>query len=135
MINQFIDSIEDTFGKYKHGMRSAIEDKFSGLKDNDFLDLIKYLTEDYDMARPPSMKIILEECFRHNIPLNTKKVVYSISICEHCGQHFSNDALKCPRCNKLRKVGITKFVRYKPDWIEQEEKEELKDMFEWGDKN
>ena len=46
MITEFMESLENTFGKYKHGMRSAIEDKISGMNESGFSDLLRYLTEE-----------------------------------------------------------------------------------------
>ena len=78
MITDFLNILEDTFGKYRHGMRSAIEDKLTNITDNDFQELIKYLTEDYDLARPPSLKVIMGECYKHNIPLHLQNMLYGI---------------------------------------------------------
>lgn len=134
MIDDFINTLEDTFGKYKHGMRTAIVNKISDLSDFGFADLLKYLTEDYDMARPPSLKIILGECVNHNIFLNHEDF-YGISICEFCGQEFSQNILNCPQCQKLRKYGLTKLVRYKPAWVDFEIDDEKRFIEKWNKEN
>lgn len=134
MITDFMKTLEDTFGKYKHGMKSAIENKISGLDDNGFADLLKYLTEDYDMARPPSLKVILGECYRHNIELNHADL-YGISVCEFCDQEFSQSELFCSKCHKLRKYGITRLVSYKPVWIDFERDDEKRFVEKWNREN
>ena len=134
MINDFIDALEDTFGKYRHGMRTAIENKLSDVSEKGFDDLLRYVIEDYDMARPPSLKVLLGESYRHNISLN-KATMYGISVCEFCGQEFSQNVISCPKCQKLRKYGVTKLVRYKPVWIDFELDDEKEFMKKWNREN
>lgn len=121
MINNFMDTLEDTFGKYKHGMSNAIRDKLKGVKQGDLFNLIKYLTEDYDMARPPSLKVIMNECYKHDISLTTGEKILGISVCEFCGQEFPQNLLRCPNCKKRRMYGITKLVHVDGNYIEPEE--------------
>ena len=133
-MEEFINSLEETFGKYRQGMRKAIEEKLCSVNQSDFDNLLKYLLEDYDMARPPSLKVILGEIYRHNILLN-RATMYGISVCEFCGQEFSQNVIVCPKCQKLRKYGVTRLVRYKPVWIDFELDDEKEFMKKWNREN
>lgn len=134
MIDEFITEIENTFGKYKSGMKKAITDKMLGLDENGFDDLLRFLIEDYDMARPPSLKVIMGECYRHKISLNHEEF-YGVSVCEFCGQEFSQSLIRCPKCEKIRKYGLTRLVRYKPVWIDFEADDEKRFIEKWNREN
>ncbi len=134
MIEDLLIDLEDTFGNYKHGMRTAIENKLSCIDEKEGDDLLRFLIEDYDMARPPSLKVIMGECYRHNISLNHEDL-YGVSVCEFCGQEFSQSELYCLNCHKLRKYGITRLVRYKPVWIDFETDDEKRFVEKWHREN
>lgn len=106
----FMSSVEETFGKYKSGMSRNIRLKLSNLSQDGFDTLFSYLVNNYDLARPPSLKFILGELYRYNIPLN-KIVMIGVSVCEFCHEEYSQDDYKCPHCGKLRKYGITRLKR------------------------
>ena len=126
LLDDFIYSLEDTFGKYKSGMQKVVRNKLSDMSQSSCDELLKHLTENYDMARPPSLKVILTEAYKYNIPLNTQKF-YGISVCEFCGRDYSQDIIACPQCQRIRHYGITKLVRNKPYWYESKPDEHEQD--------
>lgn len=134
MIDSFISNIEETFGKYKSGMRIAIENKLQFLSDVDFMDLLKFLTEDYDMARPPSLKVIMGEVFKHSINLGSIQTSYYVSVCENCNREFSHMELRCPQCQSIRKYGLSKKLLDKPIWWDDEIKRNIKESMEAEDR-
>ncbi len=134
MIGDFMDSMEDTFGKYKSGMRTAIENKLQYLSDANFIDLLKYLTEDYDMARPPSLKVIMGQVYKHSMSLGGVQSSYYVSVCENCGCEFSHMELRCPKCQSIRKYGLSRKLIDKPIWWDDEIKRDIKETMEAEDR-
>lgn len=130
MIDSFIEDIEESYGKYKGGMLGAIKQRLVNLTQENYDKLYSKLIMEYDMARPPSMKILLDTAHRHGIALNNKIDSYSVSICEHCNKEFSVNSLVCPYCKKLRIYGIVKMQRDRPVWQNQEDARNLKDKLE-----
>ena len=110
MIDDFIKEIEKTFGKYKTGMRSAIEDQLSGLNSQDEIKLLKIVVENYDMGRPPNLKILLEFMYKHRITIKMQGYG-GMSVCEHCNFEYDESLVKCPKCNKLRIYGVVKLYK------------------------
>ncbi len=109
-LDGFIESLENTFGKYKAGMQSAIRLKLMNMTQEGYDTLLGYLVNDYDLARPPSLKVIMGEIYTHRI--NTFNIyITGVSVCEFCNREYSQDAYKCPHCGKLRKYGITRLKR------------------------
>lgn len=132
MIDGFIEEIENTFGKYKPGMRRAIYNKLTNLNENAFDELLKYIIEEYDMGRPPSLKVILSSMYHHDIR-GAIQNQYICSVCEHCGMEFSANSYKCPHCKNIRKYGVVKILKDKPPWHDAEIRQIKKDELELED--
>ena len=110
MIDDVIEEMEETYGKYKSGMKSAIIDKLSRIDDEGEKQLIRAVVENYDMARPPSLKILLELMYKKKI--NTRIEGYGgMSICEFCNFEYDQELIACPKCNKQRKYGLTRLYK------------------------
>jgi hypothetical protein len=110
MVDDFVDEIEETYGKYKSGMRKAITDKLFNIDKQDEQKLLKNLIENYDMARPPNLKIILEVMYKIGITLLSQGYG-GMSICEHCNYEFDQALVRCPKCDKLRIYGVTRLYK------------------------
>ena len=132
MIDDFLNDLEDTFGKYRNGMRNAITNKVQNVNNGDLDSLYRYIIQEYDMARPPSLKVILASMYYHNIRGMTPHK-YTCSVCEHCGMDFSTNSLYCPHCKKLRIFGKVREMKNKPVWHDVEIRKERKDALEVGD--
>jgi len=132
MIDTFIDNIENTFGKYKAGMSYSIRQKLAGLSQESMDILTDKITREYDMARPPSLKVVLGVMAQNNIHGGISKY-YSCSVCESCGKEFSFNSLECPYCKQRRMYGVIKILKDKPPWHDQEIRQMLKDKMEIQD--
>jgi hypothetical protein len=110
MIEDFIEAIEETFGKYKAGMRKAIEDQLTGLHSQDEIKLVKIIVENYDMGRPPNLKILLELMYKHKITIKVKGYG-GMSVCEFCKYEYDQDLVTCPKCDKIRKYGAVRMYK------------------------
>lgn len=135
-LDGFIETLESTFGKYKSGMNNHIRSKLFYVTQEGYDFLLNRLIEDYDLARPPSLKVIMREVYRHKIPLNNIEYI-GISVCEFCNQEYSQNLVRCPRCQRLRKYGISRMVRMGENNIESkeepptlEEQREVKQLLE-----
>ena len=110
MVEDLIESLEDAFGKYKPGMKKAIKRKLSGIDSDSEKTLYRGLTEDYDLARPPSLKVIMGEMYKNGI--NVANQGYGgMSICEFCQYEYDQELVNCPKCGKIRKYGIIKLYK------------------------
>ena len=134
MVNDFVESLEEVFGNYKAGMKKAIIRKLSDITSDNEKVLYRALTEDYDMARPPSLKAILTTMYNHNIKYVTHHK-YICSVCENCGKEFSANSLYCPHCKKLRKYGVIRMLEDKPPWHGTELAQMKKDEMELEDEH
>lgn len=110
MIDDFIDEMEGTYGKYKPGMKKAIKDKLENIEEHSEKRLLKNLIESYDMARPPNLKVIMDVIYKTGISLLTQGFG-GMSVCEHCNYEFDQDLVACPKCKKIRIYGKTRLYR------------------------
>jgi len=104
MIDAFITDMEDTFGKYRNGMSNVIKMVLKGMTQTSLDLLFKAATENYDLARPPSLKVLRDLIKDHRIPIDRNNYSW-ISVCEFCDHEFSTKSTQCPNCGKLRKYG------------------------------
>ena len=132
ILDVFIETMEAAYGKYRVGMAFAIRQKLTYLNQQALDILADKITTEYDMARPPSLKVILTTMYNHNIR-GTKQTIYSCSVCEHCGEMFSSNSYRCPHCKRLRIYGITKILKHPPPWHEAEQRQMKKDEMELED--
>ena len=110
MIDDLIESIEDTYGKYKPGMKKAIEDKLSNIDDQTEKKLLSNLIADYDMGRPPNLKVIMGVMYKTGLNLLTQGYG-GMSVCEYCNHEYDQALVLCPKCNKRRKFGVTRLYK------------------------
>lgn len=132
IIDNFMDNLDETFGKYKAGMAFSIRQKLIGMRQESLDMLTHYLTREYDMARPPSLKVILSTMHNHNIH-GIFQGQYIVSVCEHCEKEFSANNLRCPYCKKLRIYGVIRMIDETPPWHMPELAKMKKDDFERED--
>jgi len=132
-IEIFLEDMQSTFGKYRDGMSFSIKQKLYGLNQANLDSLSEKLTAEYDMGRPPSLKVILSTMFNHGISGDIPKY-YSCSVCETCGKDFSVNSLVCPHCKELRTYGVIKILQNPPPWHDAEIKQQKKDQLEIDDR-
>lgn len=132
MLDAFIENLEETFGKYRSGMVYSIRQKLVNINQNGLDILTDCLTREYDMARPPSLKVILSTIHNHNIK-GAIQNQYICSVCEHCGMEFSGNSYKCPHCKNIRKYGVVKILKDKPVWHDAEIRQIRKDELQLED--
>ena len=110
MIDDFIDEMEETYGKYKSGMKKAITDNLSDIDRDGEKKLMRIVVENYDMGRPPNLKILLELMYKNKINIKTHGYG-GMSVCEFCNFEYDQDLIECPKCHKERKFGITRLYK------------------------
>jgi len=113
-------------------MRNAITNKVQNVNNGDLDSLYRYIIQEYDMARPPSLKVILASMYYHNIRGMTPHK-YTCSVCDHCGMEFSINSYICPHCKNIRKYGVVKMMKDKPVWHDAEIRMNKKDELELED--
>ncbi len=111
----FVDEIEDSFGKYKHGMRSAILKGLQGISGVKLRDLYKEVLNSYSQAAPPKWAVIKETIRELRISVtNSDEVIFYR--CDVCGCNYPLISRGCPKCHKLMPLTVIIANRYPEDF-------------------
>lgn len=110
MIEDFIDEMESIYSKYKSGMKKAIITKLSGIDDYGERKLNRAVIENYDMGRPPSLKVLMELVYKYKIKV-ISQAYGGMSVCEFCNYEYDQELITCPKCNKIRNYGAVRLYK------------------------
>jgi len=111
---EFIDSIEEAFGKYKDGMRNYIRGELRSASSDSLTQLMDSVMQGYDGVRPPSLYKLKEIAKANSISLKKESPYYYVEVCENCGEEFPLEFTKCPHCGRKIGVGLVK-KKYKDE--------------------